>query len=122
LTNNEVRARCLDCGLELEHTATRCPGCNSARISHDLEVADGIALSASTRFRRKMKGMGTLVEVITNRWKRSGDPRLERGVREDRVIDRERDEYHHITRDTRTGEITHEEHEKLSEHTRKEVE
>jgi len=66
-----------------------------------------------------MKDMGTLAEVITNRWKRSGDPKLKHGVREDRVIDKETDEYHHITRDARTGEITHEEHETLTEHNKK---
>jgi len=66
-----------------------------------------------------MKGMGTLMEVITNRWKPSGDPKLRNGVREDMVIDEERDEYHHITRDARAGETTHEEHEKLTEHNKK---
>jgi len=107
--------------MELKQDDTQCPTCNSTRISHDLEVVDGIRLSVSTRAKRKMKGMGTLMEVITNRWKRSEDPRLKYGVREDMVIDREKDEYHHVTRDAKTGKVTHEEHEKLSEHNKKEV-
>lgn len=60
--------------------------------------------------------------MIGNRWKRSGDPRLKDGVREDMIIDRERDEYHHVVKDAATGEITHEEHKQLSKHHKKEVE
>lgn len=121
MSSDEVRARCIDCGMELKQDDTQCPKCNSTRISHDLEVTEGKRLSVSTRVKRKMKGIGTLMEVITNRWKRSGDPRLQNGVREDMVIDRESNQYYHITRDARTGDITHEEHEKLTEHNKKEV-
>ena len=71
------------------------------------------------RTSHKRRGKGTLMEVISNRWKSSEDPKLNGGVREDMVIDRERDEYHHITRDAKTGVITHEEHEKLTEHNKK---
>ena len=60
--------------------------------------------------------------MISNRWKRSRDPKLPNGVWEDMVIDREKDEYHHITKDAKTGEITHEEHERLSEHNKEGVE
>jgi len=108
--------------MELKQDDKQCPKFNSTRKSYDLEVTEGIRLSVSTRVKRKMKGIGTLMEVITNRWKRSGDPKLKNGVREDMVIDKEKNEYHHITRDARTGEITHEEHEKLTEHNKKEVE
>ena len=119
LSSNEGKARCLNCGIELEQSNTQCPRCKSARVSHDVEVVDGIDLSVSTRFKRKMKGVGTLVEMITNRWKPSGDARLGSGVKENMIIDKEQDEYRHVTRNAKTGEITHEEHEKLSEHKRK---
>lgn len=108
--------------MELKQDDKQCPKCNSTRKSYDLEVIDGIGLSVSTKVKHKRKGKGTLMEVISNRWKRSGDPKLKNGVREDMVIDIERNEYHHITRDAQTGEITHEEHEKLTEHNKKEVE
>ena len=84
--------------------------------SYNIEVSVKIGVSVSSRVKHKRKGVGTLIEMISNRWKRSGDPKLKNGVREDMVIDREKDEYHHITKDAKTGKITHEEHESLSKH------
>jgi hypothetical protein len=60
--------------------------------------------------------MGTLVKMIFNRWKRSGDPKFQDGVREDLIVNKEKDKYDQVVRDARTGEITHEEHQRLSEH------
>lgn len=53
---------------------------------------------------------------MISRWCRSGDPRLTEGVYEERVIDKEKDEYHQVVRDARTGDITHEDHGPLREH------
>lgn len=82
-------------------------------------VSAKLGMSVSMKVKHKRKGKGTLAEMVGNRWKRSGDPRLKNGVREDMIIDRETDEYHHIVKDAKTGEITHEEHEQLSKHSRK---
>jgi len=121
MSSNDVWARCRDCGAELKQADKVCPKCNSTRKSYKRAAIARIGLSVSTKVKHKRKGKGTLIEMIGNRWKCSGDPKLKNGVREDMVIDIERNEYHHITRDARTGEITHEEHEKLTEHNKKEV-
>jgi hypothetical protein len=119
MSSNEVWARCGDCGTELKQSDKQCPKCGSTKKAFLVEVSAKLGISVSSRVKHKRKGKGTLIEMIINRWKRSGDPRLKDGVREDVVIDRERNEYHHITKDAKTGEITHEEHEPLSEHKKK---
>jgi hypothetical protein len=65
---------------------------------------------------KKRTGKGRLVRIIFNRWKPSVNPKLKNGVREDMVIDREKDEYHQVVKDAKTGKVTHEEHQRLSEH------
>ena len=117
MSSNEVT--CGDCGTELKEGNKQCPKCGSTKKAYSVEASVKIGVSVSSRVKHKRKGKGTLIEIISNRWKRSGDPKLQNGVREDMVIDRERDEYHHITKDAKTGEITHEEQEPLSEHNKK---
>lgn len=116
MSSNEVWARCGDCETELKQSDKQCPKCGSTKKAYSVEASVKIGVSVSTRVKHKRKGKGTLIEMISNRWKRSGDPKLQNGVRENMVIDREKDEYHHITKDAKTGEITHEEHEQLSKH------
>lgn len=117
MSNNEVWARCRDCSTELKQEDKQCPKCGSTRKSHELHLSDKVCVYDSTKLVHKRKGIKRpLAEIITNRFKRSGDPKLKNGVREDMVIDREKDEYHHITRDAKTGETTHEEHKLLSKH------
>jgi len=118
--SNEVWARCGDCGVELKQSDKQCPACGSTKKAYKREASTSIGLVCSTKSVHKRKGIKRpLREMIFNRWKRSGDPRLQNGVREDMVIDRESNQYYHTTRDARTGEITHEEHEKLTEHNKK---
>ena len=122
MSSNDVWARCRDCGTELKQDDKQCPNCNSTRKSYDRKAIVRVGTSVSTKVKHKRKGKGTLIEMISNRWKRSGDPKLRNGVREDMVIDREKDEYHHIIKDATTGEIIHSEHEPLTKHNKKEVE
>ena len=122
MSSKDVWAQCKDCGEELKQDDKQCPKCNSTRKSYYRGMIVRIGISVSTKVKHKRKGKGTLREMIGNRWKHSGDPRLKDGVREDMVVDRERDEYHHVVKDAATGEITHEEHEQLSKHHKKEVE
>lgn len=105
--------------MELGQSDKRCPKCGSSKKAYSKEATVKLGLSVSTRVKHKRQGKGTLIEMISNRWKRSGDPKLRNGVREDMVIDREKNEYHHIVKDATAGKITHEEHEKLSEHNKK---
>lgn len=121
MSSREIWATCAECGTELKEGDKQCPKCGSTKKAYKREALVKIGVSVSSKAKHKRKGKGTLVEMISNRWKRSGDSKLKNGVREDMVIDRERNEYHHITKDAKTGEITHEEHEPLSEHNKKEV-
>ncbi len=120
MSSNEVRVKCRDCGTELKQSDKQCPKCGSTRKSHEVQLSDKVGMSDSMKLVQKRRGIKRpLAEIITNRFRRSGDPRLKNGVREDMVIDREQDEYHHTTRDAKTGIITHEEHEQLSKHNKK---
>lgn len=116
MNSNEVWARCADCGTELKQNDKQCPKCNSTRRSFEEKASVKIGVSVSGKVSHKRKGRGTLAKMIFNRWKHSGDPKLRDGVREDLIVDREKDEYHQVVKDARTGKITHEEHQRLSEH------
>lgn len=123
MNSNEVWATCRDCGTELKQEDKQCSKCGSKRKSHIVHLSDKVGVSDSTKLVHKRKGIRRpLAEIITNRFKHSGDPKLKNGVRENMVIDREKDEYHHITKDAKTGKTTHEEHERLSEHNKREFE
>ena len=116
MDSNEVWARCGDCGVELKQSDKQCPTCGSTKKAYKREASTSIGLVCSTKSVHRRKGIKRpLREMIFNRWKRSGDPRLQKGVRE------ESNQYYHTTRDAKTGEITHEEHEPLTKHNAKEV-
>lgn len=120
MDSNEVWATCGECGTELKPSDKQCPKCGSTRKAYERKASVTIGVVASGKSVHKRKGVKRpLIEIIFNRWKRSGDPKFKNGVREDRVIDRERDKYHHITKGAKTGEITHVENEPLSEHNKK---
>jgi len=118
MNSNEVWARCADCGTELKQDDKQCPNpeCNSTKKSFDRRASVAVGEVTSCKAIQKRKGMGTLVKMILNRWKRSGDPKFKDGVREDLIVNKEKDKYDQVVKDARTGEITHEEHQHLSEH------
>ena len=114
--------RCGGCGTELKQNEEQCPECGSATKVYEVNVSDGLLIRNGLGIKRRRKGIKRPLAEIKSGWKASGDPKLKDGVIENMVVDREKDEYHHILRDAKTGEITHEEHEKLTEHNKKEVE
>ena len=117
MSSNEVWAKRQQCGTELKQSDEQCPVCGSTKKVYKREALTSIGLVCSTKNVHKRKGIKRpLREMIFNRWKRSGDQRLQNGVREDMVIDRERNQYYHTTRDAKTGEVTHTECGKLSDH------
>jgi|WetSurMetagenome_2_1015567.scaffolds.fasta_scaffold526877_1 hypothetical protein len=117
MTDNEIWARCQECGTELKQSDECCPKCSSSKKAYFREAIVSINLSASSKVVQKRKGFKRpLIESISNRWKSSGDPKLKNGVREDLIIDRQKNEYHQVVREAKTGEITHEEHQPLREH------
>jgi hypothetical protein len=69
-----------------------------------------------TRATQKRKGYRRFMKEMISRWKRSVNLRLTEGVNEERVIDKEKDEYHQVVKDAKTGDVIHEEHEPLSQH------
>ncbi len=56
---------------------------------------------------------------MISRWRKSGDPRLPKGVHEERTINREKKTYDQVVKDVNTGNITHEEHVSLEDHNEK---
>ena len=121
MSSNEVWLTCGDCGTELKQNDKQCPKCGSNKIcfhqpvgGHTLHPHGGL------RARKKLKGLNKFVKIIVSRWKRSRDPRLKgcvgEEVNEDMTIDKEKNWKDHVVKDAKTGEIIHEEHEKLSKH------
>jgi len=126
MDNNEVWATCGDCGAELKQSDKQCPKCGSSQKVYGRKASVDIGVKVvETRVTQKRKGFKKFMRQMTSRWKRSRDPKL-RGsvgeeVKEELVIDKEKDWKDHIVKDARTGEILHEEHEPLSKHKGKSV-
>jgi len=117
MDNNEVWARCGVCGTELKPSDKQCPKCSSTKKAYEREAFVRIRVKVvETRATQKRKGVKGFMKQMISRWKRSGDPKLKNGVQEERIIDKEKDEYHQVVKDAKTGKITHEEHEPLSQH------
>lgn len=117
MSSNEVWATCIDCGAELKQSDKQCPKCGSTKKLYKREASVGIGIKAvETRAMQKRKGYRYFVKQMISRWKRSGDLRLTEGVHEERIIDKEKDEYHQVVKDAKTGDVTHEEHKPLSQH------
>ena len=115
---NTNLAKCKDCGTELKQEDKRCPKCGSESKSYDLSVSNGVILGEtelSTTL--KQRGYKKYKKKNINRLKCSRDPKLKgKKVKEEIVIDKEKDKYDHIVTDIQTGKIIHKEHEKLTEH------
>ena len=117
--NIDFWARCQDCGAETRQGDTRCPKCGSTKVVHEVTVSDGLVLRDGLGTKHKKKGVKRPLAESRCGWKPSGDHKLKKGVYEDIVVDREKGEYHHIVKDAATGKVTHEEHQRLSEHNKK---
>lgn len=116
--NNEVWARCRDCGTELKQNDKQCPKCGSTRKAHEVQLSDEVTVSDSMKLVQKREGYKEFMVKIISRVKHSGDPKLKgcvgEKVKEEMVLDKQKDWKDHIIRDAKTGEIIHEEHEPLS--------
>jgi len=120
MNSNEVWATCTDCEAELEQSDKQCPKCGSTKKSYKREFHATIGIKVvETKARQKRKGYHRFMKEMISRSKPSGNPRLPEGVHEERIIDKEQDEYHQVIKDEITGDVTHEEHEPLSQHKNK---
>lgn len=109
--------KCRHCGTELPPTHTGpCPKCGGKNRVLDLVASDGFEGGESIGFRQKRNGFDKFMVESVDGWSPSGDPKLKKGVKVVRIIDKEKKEYHHIVKDVATGEVTHEEHEPLEQH------
>jgi len=115
--SGKVWAKCQQCGTELKQGDKVCPKCGSTKKAYVREASVAIGSRiVETRVRQIRKGFKKFMKEIISRWRPSRSPELKDGVNEERIIDKEKNEYHQTVKDVRTGEITHEEHEPLSQH------
>ncbi len=82
---------------------------------------NGISLKEKITIKELLKtklnrlGFGR-VRTIVQGWKSSGDKKLREGVDYYMDVNKEKNEYHQVVKNSETGEILHEEHEPLTEH------
>ena len=112
-----IKCWCTHCKQELEpsHTGS-CTNCGKIGKDCSVTIKATIGIKAGFKAVLKRQGVKKFVLEIISRWLPSRDPKLPNGVQEDRVIDRERDEYRHTVTDAISGEVIHEEREPLSKH------
>jgi hypothetical protein len=116
-----VRYFCQNCAKELEANQRPCPlcGCNNINVEAVGHVSLGIAAWATSRARKKGKGHGKFKkEVLQGSTPSTNREKFPEGITFQRIIDKEKGEYHHVVIDRKTGEIAHEEHEPLAQHKR----
>lgn len=114
----EVQCWCRHCKAELPpaHTGP-CPRCG--KLGKDCAVPAGggaVAPRGSLRARKKRKGIGGFVKEILQGWFPSNSPALKKGVHKERIVDKEKNEYHETVKDAVTGEVIRDIHEPLSQH------
>lgn len=119
MDSDEVWPKCQQCGTELKEGDKVCPKCGSTKKVFDRKASVAIDVRiVETRVRQNRKGFKKFMKEIISRWCPSRSPELKDGVNEERIIDKEKNEYYQTVKDARTGEIIHEEHELLSQHKR----
>ena len=117
--DNGVKCYCRNCGIELppSHTGP-CPYCGKTgkECKASAHVTVGVKTLAHSRARQKKKGVSKFKKQIEQGQYESSDPKLKRGVYLERIIDREKNEYHETVEDADTGEVIRDIHEPLSQH------
>ena len=114
---NELRCWCRHCKAELppDHTGP-CPYCGETGKDCKVTVTAAIGIRTNLRATKKRRGVGKFVKEILQGWFPSKSPALKEGVHKERIIDREKNEYHETVEDADTGEVIREVHEPLSQH------
>jgi len=113
----EVRCWCQHCKKELppSHTGP-CPYCGKTGKDCKVTAIAAVGISGRVRARKKRKGIGRFVKEILQGWFPSNSPALKEGVHKERIVDKEKDEYHETVKDAMTGEVIRDIHEPLSQH------
>ena len=77
-------------------------------------MSETVTLRTSFNLKKKSSGFKRFAVKLITGWFSS---HLHKdGVELSRSLDKEKDEYHEVVKDYKTGKIVHENHEKLSEH------
>jgi hypothetical protein len=84
---------------------------NDIRIT----ISETVLARDSFKLRKKSPGFRRFAVEVIGGW--FGSHRYKDGIELSRSLDKEKDEYHEVVKDHKTGKIVHENHEKLSEHT-----
>jgi hypothetical protein len=93
-----------------------CLHCMKNTITNiSISVSDTITMHESLKMKKKSLNFKGFVSQSVSGWFSSF--RYKDGVEKSRILDKEKDEYHEVIKDYKTGEIVHEDHGKLSEHT-----
>jgi len=113
----EVHCWCRHCKKELppSHTGP-CPHCGKTGKDCKVNITASVAISTRLRARKKRKGIGRFVIEILQGWFPSNSPVLKKGVHKERIVDKEKNEYHETVKDAATGEVIRDIHEPLSQH------
>lgn len=82
-------------------------------------VSDRVVTETSLGIKANSPGEKRPFFESWDRYKKSGDPKIKKGVREKRIINRKEDLYYHQVIDKNTGKIIHEEEKPLSQHKNK---
>lgn len=83
----------------------------------NIAVSDKVSIRDNIKVRIKRKGFKKFVIETIGGWFQNiitGDTKY--GVNKERIIDREKNEYHETVKDLKTGKIIRDCHEKLTEH------
>lgn len=107
---------CGNCGMEIQLTNRECPNCGSTKKSYSEQCTVNIALRVGTKTKHKRKGFKKFMVEMISHYKKSKDKNAPEEVHEERFIDKEKGTYDQVVRDSKTGQIIHEEHMKLTEH------
>lgn len=112
-----------------------CPNCTTPILVMNMEKTEntfcyqyacghsfkGISIQETITIRdlikvKKVSEIFGKLRTIVQGWKSSGDKRITDGVEYYMDVNKERNEYHQVVKDYKTGEVLHEEHEPLSDH------
>lgn len=116
---NSTKSFCQNCGKELEPNQRPCPfcGCNNIHVEATGLAKLGLVARGSRRFRHKVKGFKKFAKEILQGWFPSKNKdKFPEGVDKERIIDKEKDEYHEVVKEAKTGEVVRDVHEPLRQH------
>jgi len=106
---------CVDCRARKE--SRFCENCQKETSNlFQVQITETMRARESIGIKQKRQGFKGFIKKIFQGFKPSGDPQLSQGADVQMIVDKEKNEYHHIVKNNLTGKILHEEHEKLIEH------